>query len=334
MSGDAALRCEGCLAALLPDDQFCERCGARVGAEPPEPARSGADCHACGAPAGAIGEDGCCTVCGAREPGHPDPARTEVDLAAAAAVSDQGRVHHRNEDAFHLELVGEDVVIVLCDGISTSLRADAAARCAATKAGAVLADALRENAPDLEHATLDAVLAAQRAVRELPVAAGLELADPSCTLVSAVCRQGELVIGAVGDSRAYWIAAGDARLLTVDDSWATEQVAGGLLTAKEAAADPRAHAITRWVGTDGPDDPPEIVVLRPDKPGRLVLCSDGLWNYAPGAGELAALLDELPTAASAVAVARSLTDVALARGGHDNITVAVVDVRPQRRSSK
>jgi len=66
--------------------------------------------------------------------------------------------------------------------------------------------------------------------------------------------------------------------------------------------------------------------------GRLVLCTDGLWNYTPGAAELAKLLDDLPTAASAAAVARSLTDTALARGGHDNITVAVVDVRPQRRS--
>lgn len=106
------------------------------------------------------------------------------------------------------------------------------------------------------------------------------------------------MIGWLGDSRAYWIAPSVARQLTVDDSWASEQV----------------------------------VTVAPTASGRLVLCTDGLWNYAPGAADLAELLDDLPAAASAAAVARSLTDIALARGGHDNITVAVVDVRPQRRS--
>jgi serine/threonine protein phosphatase PrpC len=58
----------------------------------------------------------------------------------------------------------------------------------------------------------------------------------------------------------------------------------------------------------------------------LVLCTDGLWNYMPTIPELTELLAGLPGGASPIDVARALTDVALAKGGDDNITVAVVDV--------
>jgi serine/threonine protein phosphatase PrpC len=59
-----------------------------------------------------------------------------------------------------------------------------------------------------------------------------------------------------------------------------------------------------------------------------VLCTDGLWNYAPSAGELARLVEALPAGAAPAAVARALADTANERGGHDNITVVVVDIDP------
>jgi serine/threonine protein phosphatase PrpC len=53
-----------------------------------------------------------------------------------------------------------------------------------------------------------------------------------------------------------------------------------------------------------------------------------MWNYAPGADELGGLIEALPAGAAPAAVARALVDTALARGGHDNITVAVIDIDP------
>jgi len=326
VTSEAVLRCEACNAMLLPGDRFCEECGARAGGEPVggEPG-----CELCGAPASSIDADGYCGVCGMRrrQPG----ARIEVDLVVAAAVSDRGRVHRRNEDAFHLELVDDAVIACVCDGISTSTASDAASRAAAAGAGAILAAAVRAGT-DVSQATIEAADAAHGAVAQVPATRRGDLAVPSCTLVSAVCAGEEVTIGWIGDSRAYWIAQGDARQLTVDDSWASEQVSAGILSHEEAAADRRAHSITRWVGADAPGGPPQIVVDRPPSPGRLILCSDGLWNYASSAEILAQLLEVLPAEASAVAVARALTDTALARGGHDNITVAVVDLPPRRRS--
>ena len=257
---------------------------------------------------------------------HVPDGRVEFDLAGAAAVTDQGRVHHRNEDAFHLERVGDVVVAVVCDGISSAASGDAAARSAAATAGTALADAVRGGSGDLRQATVDAVTAAQAAVGALPFTVRSDVPVPSCTIVSAVCLDDEIVIGWLGDSRAYWIADGDARQLTVDDSWASEQVAAGLLSPEEAARDRRAHAITRWVGSDASDGAPQIVVECVRRAGRLVLCTDGVWNYATRPGDVAALIERLPAESSPAAVARTLADAALERGGHDNITAVVVEL--------
>jgi PPM family protein phosphatase len=330
VSSEAILACPVCQAPLLAEDRYCEQCGTRVTGEPAEEPRVEEGCRGCGAPADAIGADGYCSRCGVRQRVPQD--RQEIDLVVTAGVSDRGRVHRRNEDAFHLEAVGESgVVVVVCDGISSSVSPDVAARSAADTAGGVLCDALRDGSDMLSDATANAIRAAHQAVLGIPWAPHANLDAPSCTLVSAVCRDGELVIGWVGDSRAYWIAGEGSRLLTVDDSWAQEQVAAGLLSAEKAQSDPRAHSITRWLGADAPEDPPQLVTIRPTEPGRLVLCSDGLWNYAPSATDIAALLDALPSGATALAAAHSLTDNALAKGGRDNITVAVVDIQPPRR---
>jgi serine/threonine protein phosphatase PrpC len=293
MSSELALRCSTCEAPLLLDDNFCEACGATV----------------------------------ARTPATRVTARrVQLDLDVAAAVSEQGRSHLRNEDAFRVERVGLDgIVAVVCDGISTSASGDVAARAAASAAADVLAGAL-DSGDALQAATVAAVASAEEAVTQVPATEQTGLALPSCTLVSAACRDGLLVVGWVGDSRAYWLGGASAAQLTVDDSWAAEQVAEGLLSPAEAFADQRFHAITRWVGADSPPEAPHVIALTPVASGRLVLCTDGLWNAAPAAADLAHLTEGLEPDARPASVAHHLADVAIARGARDDVTVAVIDV--------
>lgn len=290
MSEATQLRCPACGATLEQDDHFCEGCGARL-----------------------TEDDG------------DRSERIELDLAVAAAVSDRGRVHRRNEDAFHLEVSDAGVVAVVCDGISSASSGDVAARRAAKAAGAVLAAALLDQDADPGAATLDAVRAAHGAVGRVPWTARTDRDSPSCTLVCGLYRGGELTTASVGDSRAYWIGAGGCSQLTIDDSWAEEQAAEGLLSFEQVLQDPRSHSITNWIGADAPEGPPQVGTVRPEGAGRLLLCTDGLWNYVPTEAQLSTQIDGLPAGASAAAVARALTDVALLRGGKDNITVVVVD---------
>jgi serine/threonine protein phosphatase PrpC len=288
--------CPACQALYQEDDRFCEHCGATL----PD-----AD-HA-------------------REPSD----RVERDLTVAAGVSDRGLVHGRNEDAFRLELDRDgSVAVVICDGTSSASAGNAAAREAAEAAEAVLLQALREPAQAADAAVAEAILAAEEAVVRVPWTTRTRRVDPSCTLVAALCRGSEIGIGWVGDSRAYWLGGDGPEQLTIDDSFAAEGVAKGLLTAEQAANSPFLHAITHWVGPNSPERPPNTKLLHPDRPGRLLLCTDGLWNYVPTIPELSQLLNTLSDDAPPIAVAGALVDSALARGGEDNITVAVIDVSP------
>ncbi len=268
-------------------------------------------------------------MCGILQPGPRD--HLEIDLGWAAGVTDRGHRHPRNEDAFHLGLAGPEadrgLVAVVCDGVSSSVRAEDASEVAATAAATTLTSVVA-GPGSLADATVLAAATASRAVAALEWTPTGHLGSPACTYVSAACRAGEVADGWVGDSRAYWIGPPPAaiRQLTVDDSWAEAQVESGRMTESEAEADPRSHAITRWLGADAPELDAQVVTLAPSGPGRLLLCSDGLWNYTPTTRELAHLLAHQPQPATPIERARWLTDFACTAGGQDNITVVVIDV--------
>lgn len=294
MTDTAGPLCPTCGARLQEGDRFCEQCGGRLAEDD-----SSAD-------------------------------RAELNLVIAAAVSDRGRVHRRNEDSFQLEVGDKQAIAaVVCDGISTASAGNVAARRAAKAAADTLAEAVADPARDLAEVTEQAIGAAYGAVEEVPWTTRTERVDPSCTLVSALCRDGEIVVGWAGDSRAYWVDVEGPRQLTVDDSFAEESVAQGVLTPEQAARSPFLHSITNWVGPDAPEPRARLVRFVPEQPGWLVLCTDGMWNYLAASAELGELIKRLPDGASAVEIARTLTDMALERGGRDNITVAVIDVAPR-----
>jgi serine/threonine protein phosphatase PrpC len=142
-------------------------------------------------------------------------------------------------------------------------------------------------------------------------------------LVAAIFRDKRLTVGWLGDSRAYWLVGSEATQITRDHSWLNSPAAreAGVDATKSA----NAHALMRWVGADAPDLEPEIVQQRLTRQGMLLLCSDGLWNYAPGAQDMAALVTRLNTpAASALTLSRELVEFARSQGGHDNITAAIL----------
>jgi serine/threonine protein phosphatase PrpC len=146
--------------------------------------------------------------------------------------------------------------------------------------------------------------------------------------VAAVLDGSTLVVGWVGDSRAYWFPdEGIPLQLSTDDSWAAEAIALGF-SREEAERAPQAHSITRWLGLDAHDAVPRTVARRLEVPGWLLLCSDGLWNYSSEAADLHDLVAATvaATGSEPLALAEALVAWANAQGGHDNITVALARV--------
>jgi PPM family protein phosphatase len=308
--------CASCADERAAGAAFCEGCGRHLNDPAARP------CPHCGT-IGGVGPDGYCGACGMLA-GQPRD-HVEVDHGpVAAAVSDRGLRHHRNEDAVWLAVRGGDVDVVVCDGVSASFDPDVASETAANEAGRLLAPS-----PDVANA----ILAAKSAVAELARHGDPRRAtsNPACTIVAATVRGAEINIGWVGDSRAYWLPeVGPAEQLTEDDSWATHVIAMGL-DPEAAMRDPKAHAITAWLGADAAPVLPRTGAFTVIDPGHLMLCSDGLWNYLPDPEELAATLRaHLRAGSSLIEAARGLTAFANAAGGADNITVALIPVRPAR----
>ncbi|MGW8066708.1 PP2C family serine/threonine-protein phosphatase [Streptomyces ziwulingensis] len=289
-------------------------------------------CVACRA--GRVDDDGYCENCGHAQPRERD--HMEQASGPVAAVSDRGLRHHRNEDAFSVGCTAlpdgaPASVAIVCDGVSSATRPDDASLAASRAAGESLLTALPRGTHP-QQAMHDAIVAASHAVNALadePATAREQAPHqnaPACTLVGAVVTAGLLVVGWVGDSRVYWVpadrSAPPARL-TEDDSWAAQMVAAGLMNEAEAYADERAHAITGWLGADAYELEPHTASYKPDRPGLVVVCTDGLWNYAESAEEMAEAVP-LDAAARPLHGARVLVGHALDGGGHDNVTVALL----------
>ncbi|MEV4424162.1 protein phosphatase 2C domain-containing protein [Streptomyces sp. R-07] len=313
---------------------------------PAAAAPAAALCVACRA--GRVDTDGYCENCGHAQPRERD--HMERELTGVAAVSDRGLRHHRNEDAFAVsETTLPDgspaTLAIVCDGVSSATRPDEASAAAAAAAGASLLAALPRGTHP-QQAMHEAIVAAAEAVDSLAEEPGQDGAEhdphrhrnaPACTIVGSVVAAGLLVVGWVGDSRVYWVpddrSTPPARL-TEDDSWAAQMVSAGLMNEAEAYADERAHAITGWLGADSYELEPHTAAFKPDRSGVVVVCTDGLWNYAESAEDMARVVPA-DAADRPLHGAQVLVGHALDGGGHDNITVALVPftVTPQGAGS-
>jgi PPM family protein phosphatase len=132
---------------------------------------------------------------------------------------------------------------------------------------------------------------------------------------------GTLLLGHVGDSRAYLARDGELTQVTEDHSLVEELVRGGKLTPEQAEVHPQRSVITRALGIE-PAVEIDLYPVELHEGDRMLLCSDGLTTMVRSE-EIAAILQREPDPQRA---ANKLVEAANAAGGEDNITVLVIDV--------
>jgi len=226
------------------------------------------------------------------------------------AATDTGKVRDHNEDGY---IVDDGLALVaLADGMGGHRGGEVAS---ATALEAFYAE-FTENG-----GMHDAVVAANDAVLER-AAADEQLRGMGTTLTAAVLGEdGTMIVGHVGDSRAYLSRGGEISRVSTDHSLVEELRAAGELTDEEAEHDPRRSMITRAVGLDSGIDV-DMYPIALQAGDRLVLCSDGLTDMVRE-NDVQAVLAREPEAQRA---ADALVEAANAAGGVDNTTAIVIDV--------
>ena len=125
----------------------------------------------------------------------------------------------------------------------------------------------------------------------------------------------------VGDSRAYRYRDGALDRLTTDQTFAQMMVESGALTPAGAEASHLKHVL--WSALGSQEVVPEVHITDVTRRGIVLLCTDGLTSHVNDE-EIKA---HLASCTSAEGTCRALVDLALARGGKDNVTVVIARVR-------
>jgi len=234
---------------------------------------------------------------------------------SAAARSDVGMRRTANEDAYALApALG---LYLVADGMGGHVAGQLASRLAAEHTVEAL-QLVADRSATLTEKLRYCVAAANHHV--FATAQGKpEVAGMGTTLVAVLAGGGRLALAHVGDSRAYLVRSGRIRQLTDDHSLVAELVRRREISPDAAHGHPHRHVLTRAVGVRRSVDP-DLAELTPASGDVIVLCSDGLTTHVqdPEIAALVAAESDLEEACG------RLVALANARGGEDNVTVALV----------
>ena len=235
--------------------------------------------------------------------------------------TDTGRQRSANEDSFFVRAP----IFVVADGMGGAQAGEVASRAAA--------DAFDRDLPDgpPEQFLRETIESANREIHRLahddPSLAGM-----GTTITAAVvdAANEEVVVGHVGDSRAYRLRGGKVERLTRDHSLVEEMRRKGQITDAQAEDHPQRSIITRALGPEADVDVDVQTV--PAAPGDVfLLCSDGLTTMVDEE-RIGRVLADASSMREAVA---TLVDDANRAGGRDNITALAFRLEdseaPQRR---
>jgi protein phosphatase len=246
------------------------------------------------------------------------------------AGTDKGRVRDMNEDVYVLR--AEKGLFVVCDGMGGAPAGEVASQIGVdailqhldpgTEAAATPRPGSQERGYLARTNHLAAAVRRSNQVIYNQARQDPRQADMGTTVVAAWIKEHVASVAHVGDSRAYLWHDDRLEPLTRDHSLVEAHVGAGLLSREEGLLAPNQNVLVRVLGRE-PDVDVDVKEV-PVQPGDyLLLCSDGLTRMVPE-----------PALAQAFAPGRDpqhicdhLIAAANGRGGADNITVIVVEVR-------
>jgi len=282
-------------------------------------------------------------------PEIPRPTDDELDFFG---ITDRGKVRPDNQDQFLVSTIHPQVVIhgtsltetdglplrgtrlatvlIIADGVGGAEAGSEAARVATEAVTRFVLSTLRcyhAAGASRDEEFLDALRSAALEAHSAVLSEASQRPDGgkmATTLTLSIVVWPWLYVVQVGDSRAYFYD-GELRQITRDQTIGQELVDQGILPADRLSKSPFKHVLSSAIGADAALP----VVTRVDirKAGSIILmCSDGLTKHVSD-DELASALKNVESSEKLV---RGLLELALSRGGKDNITI--IAARAQRKN--
>lgn len=282
-----------------------------------------------------------------------DTARPTDDELDLFGITHTGKVRKENQDHFLIGTIHPEVVVrgtslpqeslplrgsrfgtfaVVADGVGGAAAGSDAARLAAETVARYVSSSVRalhmfarKEPEDLHLALKDAALQAHDAVRA-EAASRPEQARMATTLTLMVAAWPWMNVVQVGDSRCYVLQEGKLRLVTRDQTVAQMLVDEGAMKESQLKSSPLHNVLASAIGADEAIP----VVTRVDVTTRstvILLCSDGLTKHVNDDE----IREHLVRMTSSEQVCNDLLELALSRGGTDNITILVLSAPPKKR---
>ena len=255
-----------------------------------------------------------------------------------SSITDPGSRGRLNEDSYQITSFtisdNDDTPVLLtvvADGIGGHKAGEIASRIAVETIINAVADS---DMSDPQWILKSALLEANHSITS-EAAEDDERIGMGSTVACALIIDTALYIATLGDSRIYLIRDNIIRQLNVDHTWVQEALDVGVINSEEARSHPRRHLIRSYLGSSDPIKPDLRLYLADNENleqakanqglpllpmDQILLCSDGLSDLVADEE----ILDILQGGGTHDEQLQKLVDLANLRGGHDNITIVLL----------
>lgn len=237
-----------------------------------------------------------------------------------ACITDMGKSREINEDnCVHCKIDSTWELLIVADGMGGHNAGEVASSIAVESIINYIKSNLQESetCEGIVQIIKSAVLKANSDIYMQSVSNN-SYSGMGTTVTLAMLSRETILIGHVGDSRAYIVAGNKLSRLTSDHSLVAELVKNGTITELEAQNHPQKNIITRALGT-GESLEVDIETINVTEDYIIILCTDGLTNMVSDEDIEQILIN----VGDVDAAAQKMVDIANELGGYDNITVAI-----------
>ena len=236
------------------------------------------------------------------------------------SATDIGLVRDENQDMVRVDDFYGRVLAVVCDGMGGERAGQDASRIAIKEFFNRFAEGLEPNLDTIGvRQLMTASVSAANSVIYTTARMNYRSFGMGTTLVAAYIDDRYIYIVNIGDSRAYYMDDEGLHQITSDHTFVNMLLQQGKIEPDEVKTHPKRNMLTKAVGVERIIKPDFFRTKRTEH-FTLLLCSDGLSGYCND-DEIYEVMKSTPLEN----VSKALIDLALSKGGRDNVTIAVVN---------